>query len=206
MANVTLGYLLWDSIHFINCDCPESGDNPSNVVTCGDGWNPRGAQLIPNVDCATGEVSWILYDYVNTYADIDGARNGIAVTNPETGVIYVWDVNGTDDENGVADKLDRFLQLCNCVDCDGGLELLAGEYECDYPSIPSTSYKYEVTVTDGENPLGIRHLAMNYNANLIGYPYVKSFNEGTGVHVYVITLNAPIATIGHPSNQSWVLV
>lgn len=215
MAAITLGFKIWDSTNFLAC-CSAQSDSgsgsgsliPADVISCGDGWNPRGAQLVPHVNCDTGTIRWDLWDNLTSYPDNAGARNGIAVTNPETGVITLWDVSGAFDsstEETVATKLYNFLQVCNCTDCEGGTVILAGEYECVYPSVPISTYCYDVTFIGNGGTLEIRTFAMMYNANLIGYPIQTAYNLSTGSTKLRVCLNKPISEIGHSANHTWSL-
>lgn len=208
MATITTGFKIWDSTYFMSCDCSGSGSgsgDAGNIVQCWDGdGNPRGAQLQPKVNCDTGLITWFLADYLASYpTTIVGARNGVAVTNPFTGEVTVWDVAGTT----VAAKLLAFADICNCVDCTGNLTILAGEYECIYPAVPTNTYCYNVTITgsDGANN-SLRLFAMNINNYLNSYPIQTAYNPATSVAVYRVCLSAPIASIGKPATQTWVLV
>jgi hypothetical protein len=158
------------------------------------------------VNCDTGTIRWDLNDNITEYSSsVAGVRNGIAVTNPETGVITVWDVLGGGTETP-AEKLLAFLPICNCTDCTGDLEILQGEYECDYDAVTVPTYCYNVTsVTDGGNN-ALRIFAMKYNAYLVGYPIQTSYNLNSGSTVYRICINKPIAEIGNASTETWVLV
>jgi len=212
MARLTLGYKIWDSVNFLACcSAGDSGTgDPADVITCGQDWNPRGASIVPYVNCDTGTVRWDLYDALTEYpADGTGARNGVAVTDPITGVITIWDVSGSagsGEGETVAGKLFNFLSVCNCTDCEGGSEILAGEYECDYPEIPNNVYCYDVAYTTDGSPLNARTLAMSYNQYLVGYPIQTAYNTTNGATTIRICLNRPIASIGKAANQTWTLV
>lgn len=212
MAQQTLGYKIWDSTFGISCcSAGESGTgNPSDVVQCFEGWNPRGAQLVPHTNCDTGTVRWDLWDDVTEYTSIDGARNGIAVTNPETGEITVWDVSGTANSGAgddVSDKMLNFLPICNCTDCEGELEILQGQYECDYPDIPTNIYCYNVVQTSNDGSvLNLTTIAMQYNAYLIGYPQQTAHTANSTTTTYRICLNRPIEQVGKVPNSTWTLV
>lgn len=206
MATINLGYLMWDSSTGINCNCTENV--PTDVINCGKDWNARGAQLIPKVDCVTGETTWILSDYLKTYPLGNGVRNGIAVTDPTTGVIYVWDISSGGATETIADKLQAMLSICNCFDCEGEEAIHTyGEYQCNYPAIADGNYCYNVTITnDGEpNSNGSRKLALVYNDFLVGYPFVISYNPANGTRVYRVCLNEDIDKVGRGAGQTWVL-
>lgn len=212
MATYTVGYKIWDSQTFLACcSAGDSGTgDPSTPVQCGEGWNPRGAQLVPFINCDEGTVRWDLWDNVTEYQTVEGARNGIAVTDPTSGVITLWDVSGTANSGAgddVADKMLNFLPICNCTDCDGELEVLAGEYECVYPEFSTGLYCYNVTFTSNKGTvLEMTNIAMKYNDYLVGYPMQTSHVAGSTTTVYRICLNRPIAQVGKLPNSTWVLV
>lgn len=212
MATYTVGYKIWDSQTFLACcSAGESGTgNPSTPVMCGEGWNPRGAQLVPFINCDEGTVRWDLWDNVIEYTSVEGARNGIAVTDPVSGVITLWDVSGTANSGAgddVSDKMLNFLPICNCTDCTGDLEVLQGQYECDYPEFATAEYCYDVTFTENDGrQLSLTNIAMKYQAYLVGYPMQTSHVAGSTTTVYRICLNRPIAEVGKLPNSTWVLV
>jgi len=204
MATVTNGFKIWDSTNFISCCSAGSGSgDPSNVIQCGEGWNPRPAQITPKYNCDIGTITWFLNDNITgSYPSVDGARNGIAVTNPMTNEVTLWDVTGSTP----AEKLAEFLPICNCTDCTGNVDSLAGEYECDYPDVPVDAYCYNVVFVGDGRDNTLKLFAMRYNAYLVGYPFQTAYNPTTGSTTYRVCLNRPIAQIGNPSSQTWTLV
>lgn len=213
MATLNLGYKIWNSQNFLACcSAGDSGEgNPADVINCYDGaGNPRGASIVPYINCDTGTVRWDFIDNLTEYPSFEGARNGIAITDPNSGIITLWDVSGTANSGEgetPADKLLNFLSACNCVDCDTDTFILEGEYECVYPAFGESVYCYNVTVTASAGKvLELTNIAMKYNAYLVGYPLQTAHVAGGTTTVYRICLNRPIADIGKLPNTTWVLV
>lgn len=221
MAQVKLGYLIWDSRQGLNC-------NPTipRAFTISDNFRP--ASLVPKTFGCGSDVTWQLYDGIETslttwgsYAT--GQRNGIAVTT-EDGVVELWDIYGgaSSDESTVNSphaKLETYAAFTgggatasvlgvqafypddeNSTHVRGQYSGYAGQ---GFPALATAAtYCYSFTRSDSGDAQSVSLVELFYANYITGKVVVYDRNDGTGVTTYKICFDRPSAQIGKATGDA----